>query len=61
MIRTDIEQRTQTTGEFGYAPAVTVAAATPGVLTRLPKLGATVRRGQPVYEVDGVKTPLRRD
>lgn len=58
VVRTDVEQRTQTGGEFGYAPALTVTATTPGVLTRLPKLGATVRRGQPVYELDGIKTPL---
>ncbi|GIH03565.1 peptidoglycan-binding protein [Rhizocola hellebori] len=45
--------KTQTvSGVLGYGPPVTVTARGPGTVTWLPSLGATVSRGQPLYEVN---------
>jgi peptidoglycan hydrolase-like protein with peptidoglycan-binding domain len=57
--RTTIVQSEQVGGTLGYAGVHAVlAAGAPGQLTRLPAIGAIVRRGHPVYEVDGARVPL---
>lgn len=61
--RTDVRQQTVVTGTLGYAGSYTVIApAAPStgsaVMTWLPAAGATVTRGHPVYEVDGIPVPL---
>lgn len=49
----DLSERTQVNGTLGYAGAYQVIAPGPGILTRLPAAGQTVRRGRVLYEVDG--------
>ncbi|MEO3929736.1 peptidoglycan-binding protein [Micromonosporaceae bacterium B7E4] len=49
----DVSARTHVNGTLGYAGTYQVIAPGPGVLTRLPAAGQTIRRGRIVYEVDG--------
>jgi peptidoglycan hydrolase-like protein with peptidoglycan-binding domain len=58
VVRTDLADRTQVDGTLGYAGSYTVSAGGQGRLTWLPHAGATIRRGERVYEVDGVPVPL---
>jgi peptidoglycan hydrolase-like protein with peptidoglycan-binding domain len=55
---TTLTQTQQVNGVLGYGTPVTVNARGQGIITWLPALGATVRRGQALYKVDGVATPL---
>jgi len=72
--RTDVVERQQVAGTLGYGGSVTVVAqsqgggggsgaggggqAQGGILTRVPAAGATIGRGQALYEVDGRPVPL---
>ena len=67
VVRTDVRQQTPVAGVLGYAGSYSViapagSAATngtvPGVITWLPAAGATVRRGDPAYVVNGQPVPL---
>lgn len=62
VVRTDVRQQTPVSGVLGYAGsysviapagAATANATAPGVVTWLPSAGATVRRGDPAYAVNG--------
>jgi peptidoglycan hydrolase-like protein with peptidoglycan-binding domain len=50
--RNTLAQTQQVNGVLGYGTPVTVNARLQGTITWLPKLGATIRRGQPLYKVD---------
>ncbi|MFC6016351.1 peptidoglycan-binding protein [Plantactinospora solaniradicis] len=56
--RTTLTRTQQVNGTLGYGTPVTVNGRGRGVVTWLPPLGATIRRGQPVYESDNVAVPL---
>lgn len=56
--RTTVTEAQQVNGNLTFAGEHTVLAGAPGALTRLPALGATIRRGETVYESDGEKVPL---
>ena len=57
--RTDVVQRQQVSGMIGYDGAsAVVAQAAGGIVTGLPPAGSVIRRGQPVYELDGRPVPL---
>jgi peptidoglycan hydrolase-like protein with peptidoglycan-binding domain len=69
VVRTDVREQTQVTGTLGYAGSYSViapagsaasgpAAGSASVITWLPSAGATVRRGQPAYAVNGRPVPL---
>lgn len=59
IVRTDLTSTTQVTGTLGFAGLVTVSGNTTGTqFTWLPSPGQIVRRGQPLYEVDGRAVPL---
>jgi peptidoglycan hydrolase-like protein with peptidoglycan-binding domain len=58
VVRADVAQREQVNGTLSYDGDLSVLAAAPGTLTRLPSVGRTVRRGQAVYEVAGKRVPL---
>ncbi len=50
--RRDLVDRDTVQGTLGYADAFTLVAGTTGTITRLRDLGAVVRRGQSLYDVD---------
>ena len=54
--RRDLVDRETFAGTLGYAGERSVAAGAAGTVTRLPAEGATVRRGEPLYELDGRPT-----
>lgn len=56
--RTDVAERRLINGTLGHSGSFDVVAGKAGTLTRLPKPGTVVERGQPAFEVDGVKVPL---
>jgi hypothetical protein len=60
--RTSLSSQTQVTGTLGYAGSWTVSApaVAPGqaVYTMLPSAGRIVRRGQPLFRIDGEPTLL---
>ena len=59
VVRTDLSARQQVAGTLGYQGFYTVASeADSGILTWLPGIGATVRRGQPLFTVSGQPTTL---
>jgi peptidoglycan hydrolase-like protein with peptidoglycan-binding domain len=59
IVRTDIIVREQIPGTLGYAaPWQLMHPGPPGVLTAAAPPGSTVRRGQMVYEMDGVPVML---
>jgi hypothetical protein len=59
VVRTDLVNTTQVPGSLGYAGDYTVVNQVQGVAyTELPRVGRTVRRGQRLYEVDGVPVVL---
>jgi peptidoglycan hydrolase-like protein with peptidoglycan-binding domain len=54
IVRTDIVERQQIGGTLGYRGSFTVsAAASGGVIGWLPDGGSTIRRGAPLYVLDG--------
>jgi hypothetical protein len=59
VVRTDLVNTTQVTGSLGYQGAYTLVNQVQGTaFTGLPQPGATVRRGQRLYEVDGTPVVL---
>jgi peptidoglycan hydrolase-like protein with peptidoglycan-binding domain len=54
--RSTLTQTEQVNGTLGYGSQATVAGHGHGVITWLPGVGKTVKRGEPVYRVDN--TPL---
>jgi peptidoglycan hydrolase-like protein with peptidoglycan-binding domain len=57
--RTDVVERQQVAGTLGYGDTLTVVGqAQGGLVTRVPAVGAVIRRGQAIYEVDGQPVPL---
>ena len=53
VVRRTLVEQTKVDGSLGYAGSYTVVAQGQGTLTRLADEGASVERGQPLYEVDG--------
>jgi peptidoglycan hydrolase-like protein with peptidoglycan-binding domain len=59
VVRTDLSARQQVAGTLGYAGFFTVASQTDsGLLTWLPAPGDVVRRGHPLFAVDGQPVTL---
>ena len=59
VVRTDLSARQQVAGTLGYGGFFTVASETdPGLLTWLPAPGDAVRRGHPLFAVDGQPVTL---
>jgi hypothetical protein len=59
VVRTDVVQRQQVAGTLGFRGDVEVInPGGRGILTWVPAPGATVTRGAPLFEVDGVKARL---
>jgi peptidoglycan hydrolase-like protein with peptidoglycan-binding domain len=59
VVRTDLSARQQVAGTLGYAGFFTVASeADSGLLTWLPVPGDVVRRGHPLFAVDGQPVTL---
>lgn len=58
VVRTTVAERQEVTGALGYSGNYNLFATVPGTLTWLPAAGHVVRRGQPAYEMNGVKVPL---
>jgi peptidoglycan hydrolase-like protein with peptidoglycan-binding domain len=59
VVRTDLIEQTQLSGSLGYAGGYTIVDQAQGTAyTALPGVGRTVRRGQRLYEVDGVPVIL---
>jgi hypothetical protein len=59
VVRTDLENTVQVGGSLGYAGSYTVVNQAAGTAyTALPAPGATIRRGQELYEVDGTPVTL---
>jgi len=59
VVRTDLVNTVQVSGSIGYAGSCTVVnQATGTAYTALPAPGATIRRGQELYEVDGTPVTL---
>jgi peptidoglycan hydrolase-like protein with peptidoglycan-binding domain len=56
--RATLTQTKQVAGTLGYGTSTTINAAGPGKITWLPKLGARIKRGQPVYRSDGLPVSL---
>lgn len=54
VVRTTLTTTTQLSGTLGYAGSYAVTPQLQGTITALPAPGGVVRRGQPLYEVDGV-------
>ncbi|MEO3748734.1 peptidoglycan-binding protein [Plantactinospora sp. B5E13] len=57
VVRTDLVDRQRVDGVLGYAGDHSIVGHG-GVLTWLPAVGTTLRRGQVVYRVDGHQVPL---
>src|SRR5207245_8259242 len=54
VVRTDVVERQQVAGTLTYGGSFAVAnGSAAGVVTWLPPAGAVVRRGEPLYELDG--------
>lgn len=51
--RRDLVLRDEVDGVLGYADARALAASRPGTVTRLPREGAVVERGESLFAVDG--------
>ena len=58
MQRTTLTSRSSVTGTLGYQDSYTVAAATTGVLTTAPHIGAVITRGQPLFSVNNITSYL---
>ncbi|WP_182900174.1 peptidoglycan-binding protein [Microbispora sp. H10830] len=54
----DVAERRLVNGSLGYASAYNVIISRAGVVTWLPAVGRTVKRGKAAYELDGVRVPL---
>jgi peptidoglycan hydrolase-like protein with peptidoglycan-binding domain len=51
--RRDLVDRDEVDGTLGYADGDTLVAGAAGTLTALPDPGTVVKRGEPLYDVDG--------
>lgn len=58
VVRTSLSTTTEVAGTLGYSGSYQVINQLAGTLTALPRLGAVLRRGQSLYEVDGTAVPL---
>ena len=59
VVRTDLTNTIQVSGSLGYAGSYTIVNQAAGTAyTALPAPGATIRRGQELYEVDGTPVTL---
>jgi hypothetical protein len=59
VVRTDLTNTVQVSGSLGYAGSYTIVNQAQGTAyTALPATGATVRRGQQLYAVDGAPVTL---
>ena len=59
VVRTDLTNTVQVSGSIGFAGSYTVVNQAAGTAyTALPAPGATIRRGQQLYEVDGTPVTL---
>ncbi|HEX8008010.1 MAG TPA: peptidoglycan-binding domain-containing protein [Trebonia sp.] len=59
VVRTDLTNTVQVSGSLSYAGSYTVVNEAQGTAyTALPAVGATIRRGHKVYEVDGTPVTL---
>jgi peptidoglycan hydrolase-like protein with peptidoglycan-binding domain len=59
VVRTDLSARQLVPGTLGYQGSFTVASQSGGgIITWLPSTGETVRRGQPLFTVDGQPVTL---
>jgi len=59
VVRTDLASMIQLSGALGFAGSSTIVDQRPGMAyTALPATGATIRRGQALYEVDGTPVTL---
>jgi Putative peptidoglycan binding domain len=59
VVRADLTNTVQVSGSLGYAGSYTIVNQAPGTaFTALPAAGATIRRGQTLYEVDGAPVSL---
>jgi len=59
VVRADLTTTVQVSGSLGYAGSYTIVNQAPGTaFTVLPAAGATIRRGQALYEVDGAPVSL---
>ena len=59
VVRTDLVNTVQVGGSLGYAGSYTIVNQAAGTAyTALPAPGATIRRGQALYEVDGAPVTL---
>jgi hypothetical protein len=59
VVRTDLASTVPVSGALGYAGSSTIVNQLPGTAyTALPAPGATIRRGQALYEVDGTPVTL---
>jgi hypothetical protein len=59
VVRTDLASMIQVSGALGFAGSSTIVNQQPGTAyTALPAPGATIRRGQALYEVDGTPVTL---
>jgi peptidoglycan hydrolase-like protein with peptidoglycan-binding domain len=58
VVQTDLVSRSELDGTLGYAHTYPITAEGAGRLTWLPEVGAVIRRGQRVYELDGRRVPL---
>jgi len=59
VVRTDLTNTVQVTGSLGYAGSYTIVNQAQGTAyTAMPAVGATIRRGQQLYAVDGAPVTL---
>ena len=59
VVRADLTNTVQVTGSLGYAGSYAIVNQAPGTAyTALPAAGATIRRGQELYAVDGTPVTL---
>jgi hypothetical protein len=59
VVRADLTNTVQVSGSLGYAGSYTIVNQAQGTAyTALPAVGATIRRGQQLYEVDGTPVTL---
>jgi peptidoglycan hydrolase-like protein with peptidoglycan-binding domain len=58
VIRTDLSARQLVVGTLGYQGAFTVVSESGGIITWLPAQGGVVRRGQPLFALDGQPVTL---
>jgi peptidoglycan hydrolase-like protein with peptidoglycan-binding domain len=58
VIQTDMSAQTQIDGTLSHSGSYTVSAMQQGYLTWLPAVGAVIKRGRPVFDVNNHHVPL---